>query len=219
MLLGPVAVLAKVTLNDVGNVAAIIAAVVSLLFLAAAILTWARKRWLLRNPVKVSYLVPKAEYARAVHPGAPDEEQTPSQIVIAPGGIYELIYRLVPRQPVLLDSVRFEFWGPSNNKPQDQGESQPWVVDSETDRLGEPKVMDWHEVWHQDRPLPRMLPKNQVFLLARRVRPVGEWEGTSRLLLTMRAEESGTSKVQTAELPFRVGTEDEDQLPFLRRQG
>ena len=218
MLLGPVAVLAKVTLNDWGNYAAIVAAVAAVALLVAGVWQSVRRKLRLRNPIEATYLIPKEEYERATFPGALEDEQYVKQLSVAPNATYEVFHRLTAMQGLILDSVQLSFWGPRESKPANHGPVRPWERDSRLDERGERMFMDWHGGWHPDRPLPHMVPKGQHVLAAHTVQVVGEWNGSAKLRLTLRAEESEATKEHEVDMPFRV-LEGRDQVPFLRRQG
>ena len=220
-LLSPIAALfANVTLDDAGNYAAIVAAGASVLLLIAGAWIWIRKKWLLINPVKVAYLIPKAEYTHARFPEAPAEEQYVEELSVASGTSYDLIHRLIPRQGVVLDSVRLDFIGPVADKPSNNGPpepTKPWERDLRTGNRGERLVRDWWGVWHEDRDFPRLIPKKQIALVAHNIQTAGGWEGTAKLFLILRAEDSQAITTYEIEVPFRVGAEDQDQIPMLRR--
>jgi hypothetical protein len=204
-------------LGSWGNIASIVAAVAAVLLVIAGIVGWLRRRFLLREPVRITYFIRQANYNRSGPiEGAPEREQYPSELSVGENGIYEVMHRLVAAQAIWIEDIRLEPRGPVH-LPENNGPTMPMQVDTKIGPRGETQWLDWHGVWHTEQPLgARMLSKGDVFVIGHEIRTGPAWEGVMRLSISLRADASRASKTHRKLLPFTVGSDD--QLRFMRRE-
>jgi len=74
-----------------GAIAAIIAASVSVITGIVLLIRWMSRKRLVKNPLEVTYLIPRNKYPAASFDGAPDEENTPKTLTVGIGRYFFVI--------------------------------------------------------------------------------------------------------------------------------
>jgi hypothetical protein len=203
------------TLTDWGSIAAIVAGAIAVLALAWGIGRWLLRAYLIRNAVKVVYLIPQSHYNGIERfPGAPLEEREETDIAVGMGS-YNLIFKLKPRTAIHVADVRLVFQGdPHATLPIEVGRESRFYVDDAPS--GERR--DWWGSLHTPRELPRDLMKDLQLAFGRQVRTSGEWSGSIVVHVEARTLDGSAARLLELPLGFHVVENSKgDRLPFLRQ--
>lgn len=175
---------------------------------------WIRHWRCFRNPIELTYLIPKNKYPATTFDGAPDNEIRPNKLVVGIG-IYKILHRLTPKADVLIDALVLRFKGPEKNKPISYGPDNPYIVE----RIEKPSGAYYRDWWGDIQPVsagyPRYIHARDTLAIGNRVETFGIWHGKAYFEVPIRNE-----RVITVELDFKVtGKADEEQTPFLKVKG
>jgi hypothetical protein len=211
-------------LDNWGNWASIVAAVIALtLFLGiVALWIWRKLRW--RRPLDVSYFVPKATYARTSFAGAPENPEFPKRLTVGVGE-YCLILRVhAKRANVIVQGIQIEFQGgPETARPRNLGLTAARLVRQFRNDLGEEVYEDWDGHVRAVREASRF-PKHFTgdkdhWLPGHVIQTTGPWKGTAQAIIHWRSNTGPESSSVRESLPFEVSTAPAaDEIPFLRRR-
>lgn len=186
--LGVLAVAAKSTLQDAGNIAAIVAAVASVAILAAGTVRWLRRRWSLWRPLDVFYI------------GA---DSKPCKTWAASrGGDQHLLLNIQSRLDVRIEDIWFGFRGSDYNMPKDEGFS---AIASDFFRAQSSRITRGRSDPSDLMRYPSFLPKRARLAYPRHIVTRGPWEGEIELRFTLLTADRVTPKRYVKHLPFRVG--------------
>lgn len=198
-------------LTSWGAIAAILGAIILSLSTAIILYKWGRRKYVLKNPLDVQYLIPKREYPEASFNGAPREEIKPVSLTVGIGR-YRLMHVITPRVDIIVDPIVLRFEGSDKNKPKRYGSDNPFIV-NEIPGRGGPQYLDW---WGDIHPTyqgwPRYLHLGDTLVIGNRIETTGPWQGKAYFEFPIR-----DVKVIVKKLTFTVKEDEQaDQIPFLK---
>lgn len=212
-----VAVLGATELNTAGDISAIIAAAV---VLGSALWTGGgslRRRFRLRRPLDVAYLIPQRKYKSKDLQGAPEAERYPRELTVALG-THAVMHRLVPRMDLEIVGCQLELIEGEGPTPQGRGPNNPMFIGEAVDFLGRKSVVDWHgrvELAEDIGP-PCDLEQDEPFVIGNAIQAEAPYTGMTQLSVAFRLPNDGTPRRAKFPLKFVVSDEpDADEIPFL----
>ena len=199
------------TLANCGAIAAIIGASVVVALALIAFSRWVRRKFLMRNPLELHYLIPQNKYPEASFTGAPDEESKPDCLTVGIGK-YRLMHVVTPKTDILTDAIILRFEGPGKDKPKRSGPDNPFIIKPIEGAIGTFYLDWWGDVQPSPEGWPRYLHSGDTLVIGNRIETLGPWEGIAYFEIPLRG-----SPVIIKRLPFEV-VEDKsaDQIPFLK---
>lgn len=174
-----------------------------------------RRWWEMRNPIKVTYLIPKEKYREISYPGAGSDEKTPNELVIGIG-YYRVMHLIIPKREIDIGAIKLRFRGPNENKPISRGEDNPYWIEEISSRSGQPspsQYINWEgEVYPFPdlAELPLHLIKNVPLYIGNAIETTGAWEGEIILHFPIYKW-----RMIEKSLKFRVMDGGSDDIPFL----
>lgn len=207
-----------VVVSQMGTVGAIIGTIIGVCTIIYTAWRKIPRWWLLRDPLKLTYLIPQYQYPEKQFVGALPWEQKPTSLTIGIGHYYILML-VTPN--ITLTASNYEYiqlqGRPSKNKPRMiMPERSPFIVEVITDSQGITKYKDWwgnistaklHE-------LGQYKPDTVAFIV-RQIETVGDWQGEIIATFFVKEKDRPIEK----KLQLKVSSKAEaDQIPFLHIQ-
>jgi hypothetical protein len=193
-------------LSTVANAVGIFTGLVVLIGLITVFVQWLK--W--RDPVTVSFLLPKERYTLKTFPGAPKTEVTQDSLTIGTGS-YDVMIQVramldldITQLRVLLDE------GGDGERPRQLG-----VVPSRLSQTISPDHRDRHRYvdWNgevrvsEDFEWPRFVHEGDSCLVTQRLRTHGDWKGNLVVIVATRGGRFARSRTYKLPLVVEAGTE------------
>jgi hypothetical protein len=186
----------------------------ALIVIGAAYVVYQWWRW--RDPVRVTFLIPKAKYAEKRFEGAQETEQTPTSLTVGVGR-YEVIIQVQEKLDLEILQARFILDEEGQGARPVIREAPPsrFLRETAADYLGRHQYLDWNGELRtsEDFDFPREVLRDDTGVLTRIVETSGPWEGDIVIPLALRG--SRFARPAHPRLRFKVDP-DADEVPFLQ---
>lgn len=97
---------------------------------AGTLLFWLHRRLcrylLLKNPLAITYLIPRSKYKAKVFPGAPEQEGRPSNLTIGLGKTI-VMHEIIPKTDLIVDDIVMSFTG--DETPINKCSNNPYIIE------------------------------------------------------------------------------------------
>ena len=185
--------------------------------LVAYLLGKLMKWWIMHNPLKASYLIPRRDYREALFEGAGVEEQTRDSLSVGVGN-YRVMHLIKAKREIDIGPIVLRLKGPEKNKPRPDGVANPYIVDDAPRYGSQPEYPEHTEYrnWNGEiYPLPDKWPRHLLsgddWYIGNKIETFGDWDG--EIILTLPIH--GWKTIQKGFRLCVVEGELKDDIPFL----
>ena len=206
--------LAEATKNDLIFWTSIIGTSILVLVTIFGIIRWWHKTTIIRA-IKLTYLVPSANYNNKQFPNAPEQESKPRKLTLGVGK-YQLF---IMHSHKVISTATYppivEMIGANVNKPQSLLlNKHPFVVGKRIDAQGIKRDVDWHGNTIATNPTNTQYLPGTVGLIAHPIETYGYWDG--KICVTFRIKERDKPIVKSLRLVV-TEVKEQDQISFLKQ--
>jgi len=197
-------------LEEIGTWAAIIAGAIAIAVAIFGIVKFSYHKIKFMRPVRVRYLIPRAQYPHRLFEGAPAQELKPTKLVIGVGK-YRIMNELTISINVNVDPFVLSFEGPNNNMPTLEEPDNPFIIEN-IESSGIKYRKDWWGNLHPYSPVisTSYWYKTEPRLTGHRITTYGDWKGKACFTIPIHGE-----RPYVVKLDLEV-SEENDQVPFLK---
>ena len=189
--------------------AAVVAAIVAIALISTIIIFVRLHRP--KEPVTITYLIPREYYKMRNFQGAPKKEQYPNKLIVGIGD-YQIMCLIKLNLDIVVSGVTIRFNG--ENAPDNIGSSNPFIIEWKERNNGRYIYKDWHGIWHTPpSESSRSFPAKGMRVMGNLIRTTGAYEGYMRVTVSIQEPKSFD---YVKNLKFIVdSTGNKDQIPFL----